>query len=152
MLPYCNVGVKSLEQDYVVCEVKIFCHLVLYRRCLSVPKSVTLVYNKVTNRRDFKTACKTVALHYSWGNRNKLTPEMELMTNLERTTMAGSVDVGFMWGKKTQRHLKNEFSLSPLQGSLASKDWTTFPHPGHLYLSLYLHFSQLISICSKLPD
>lgn len=142
MLLYCNVRVKSLEQDYVVCEVKIFCHLVLYRQCLSVPKSVILVYNKVTNR-DFKTVCKTVVLHYSRGNRNKLTLEMELMTNLERTTVAGSVDVAFMQGNKTQRHLKNEFSLSLLQDSLASKDWTTLPLPRafSLFIVLYIYTS-----------
>lgn len=53
------------------------------------------------------------------------------MANLVRTAVAGSMDVGLVrsHGKETQRHLKNGLSLSLLQGSLASKDWTAFPSP-----------------------
>lgn len=53
--------------------------------------------------------------------------------------------------EKTQRHLKNEFSLWGCRGSSLRTE-TLSLCPGHIYFSLYLQFSQLISISLKHPE
>lgn len=61
---------------------------------------------------------------------------------------------GFLWvcGKKTQRHLKNEFSLFQLQGGLSLRTEPLSLHPGLLLLFSSLHLSKLIAISSKHLD